>query len=242
MWWWSTAAQSLSGPVAAQPLSGLVESQNNIRVPDGESHPVLQGKQSEIVTSQLHGKYYTQTYRGNVFWFTIANSSIPGLSPTPPQDIPFSLYNPVESGVNVVLFKYVLGYRSGNSLQGSNVSFAAYGIPNKANDVDLFNFTFTPSSGRNALLGGGRKNKAVVGDISLSSAVQNGETDIFTAGISETQTSAASSTNMMSLVVNFNGSMIVPPGILLYTKYTGITGATNNTFTQTLVWEEIQLP
>lgn len=66
---------------------------------DGANQAALQGKNGEIVASELHGKYYTGAYRGKLFSATAPAVTIPvvasGLVSV------FTLYNPPASGVNM---------------------------------------------------------------------------------------------------------------------------------------------
>jgi hypothetical protein len=89
------------------PLTGTVGAPSNISAGDGVSLPLLQGKQAEAVVTELHGKYYTQTYRGNLYWAATAFAGVTltiatGTSPT------FVIWNPQGSGKNCVLANIII--------------------------------------------------------------------------------------------------------------------------------------
>ena len=77
-------------------------------------------KDLAVVAQDLHGRFYETTYRGNTF---IASTGVAGVAPgtvlstTPP----FTLYNPLNSGVNLVIISASLGYISGTLGAGTIV-------------------------------------------------------------------------------------------------------------------------
>jgi hypothetical protein len=79
-------------------------------------------KDLALVTQDLHGRFYETTYRGNTY---IASTGAAGVAPgtalstTPP----FTLYNPLNSGVNLSIISASLGYISG-TLGGGTIVYA----------------------------------------------------------------------------------------------------------------------
>lgn len=72
---------------------------------DGVGQAFRQSRSAELVVTELHGKYYEQAYRGNVFWATMATGVIlpaPGATAANP----ISLYNPIASGKNLSLIAF----------------------------------------------------------------------------------------------------------------------------------------
>src|SRR5437870_7298434 len=88
---------------------GLVQAPTNVSATDGNNYVFLQGKQAEAIVSELHGKYYTQAYRGNVFWGSTASAGVlvPIASTTGPT---FGLWNPAGSGKNAAIVRYTAGW------------------------------------------------------------------------------------------------------------------------------------
>jgi hypothetical protein len=63
------------------------------------------GKQGDAIVSELHGRYYEQTYRGNVF--SVANHAAVSTSSTLNTTFTgLSVANPTGSGVNLVIAKF----------------------------------------------------------------------------------------------------------------------------------------
>jgi hypothetical protein len=97
----------MSMPIA-QGTVGLANAAVGTTPPGG----VQQGRQSEVITADLHGRKYTAAYNGLVY---IASTAVAGVAPgtafstTPP----LVLWNPPGSGVNLELLRFFFGYVSG---------------------------------------------------------------------------------------------------------------------------------
>lgn len=89
---------------------GLVGPQNNS---DGTINIVRSGKQGELIASQLHGRFYEQNYRGNVYGLGISNTAATSLNAiatglTATATPLVGAYNPPTSGVNLVILKAIV--------------------------------------------------------------------------------------------------------------------------------------
>lgn len=80
---------------------------------DGSLNIVRSGKQGELMASQLHGRFYEQNYRGNVFGLGISNTAATslnaiatGLTATATPIV--GAYNPPTSSVNLVILKAIV--------------------------------------------------------------------------------------------------------------------------------------
>jgi hypothetical protein len=89
-------------------VTGIIAAPSNTSQTDGTTtQAFLQGKQGELLDAKLHGDFYTQAYRGNLFFGTTATAgtTIPiqasGLAST------FTLYNPASSGKILELLEEV---------------------------------------------------------------------------------------------------------------------------------------
>src|ERR1700722_19390451 len=78
----------------------------NTKTADGNVNtPLRQGGQNEMMVSELHGKYYEQAYRGNLF--SVANQAAVSTSSTLNTTFTgLSLANPTGSGVNLVILQF----------------------------------------------------------------------------------------------------------------------------------------
>jgi len=90
--------QALSGPQANS---------------DGNIGPIRLGKNGDLISSNLHGRFYEQTYRGNVYSLGISNTAATslnaiatGLTATATPYV--GVYNPPTSTVNLVILKAMI--------------------------------------------------------------------------------------------------------------------------------------
>ena len=78
-------------------LVGQVGNPASTSQSDGNTPPISAGRQAELLTAEIHGKYYTAAYRKNVFKFNVTAVTVPvvasGLVSV------FTLWNPPSSGV-----------------------------------------------------------------------------------------------------------------------------------------------
>lgn len=189
------------------------------------------GKQGDAIVSELHGKYYEQTARGNVFSLdspsiTLASTTVSASAMGTAKFI-CGFYNPTDSGVNAVILSSLLGTVSVttgggpflyNYLTGLTITSAATGTVRRrfisgsaASKMTPQNFVALVASGAptTALI-----ELAVMGG-NLGSAV----------GIGTTQTDDVA------------GSIIVPPGAIFGLMSTG--AGSSHVVTTSLVWEEV---
>lgn len=88
-------------------IQGIVGAQNNS---DGALQIPRLGKQGDLASSQLHGKFYEQTYRGNVYGLGISNTAATSLNAiatglTATATPLVGCYNPPTSNVNLVILR-----------------------------------------------------------------------------------------------------------------------------------------
>ncbi len=57
-------------------ISGIVNPPANQSITDGSQPIVLMGKSAELLVAELHGKYYTQAYRGTAYIGTTAAAGV----------------------------------------------------------------------------------------------------------------------------------------------------------------------
>lgn len=77
-------------------------------VSDGSEQALRQGKSAELVVTELHGRYYEQAYRGNLF-VAQAIVTAPTIYTTAAGTGGPLIWNPPTSGVNVALVAMSLG-------------------------------------------------------------------------------------------------------------------------------------
>src|SRR6266566_7865569 len=84
---------------------------------DGSKNDIRLGRLGELIVTELHGKYYEQAFRGNVFANAAASATF--LAATGTAITPCSLFNPVGSGKNLVLIRTVLAI---TTLSGTQIA------------------------------------------------------------------------------------------------------------------------
>src|ERR1700738_2272637 len=87
-------------------------------VPDGTPITQLGGRQGEGVVTELHARYYVQTYRGTSWNLTLATASAIPLFATNATPN-FFIWNPVNSGKNCVLTRFTVGFSAGTGVAGA---------------------------------------------------------------------------------------------------------------------------
>lgn len=208
---------------------------------DGAVDATRQGKSGELVVQELHGQFFEQVVRGNVFSIGCAPTALSAatvLLTASAQPI-VGVWNPLTSGVNLAI------------LQASLVDFI-----NNVSSVALGGFVWAASSNNASLTAGlspfNRKTLASTGSaaraFSLSTAslltgltnnlvVFEGAEFNTASGLPTTTVAAATPTPSVAGVQNFNGSLIVPPGGVLALLNT--VSVTTHTVYGRLLWEEV---
>jgi len=132
---------SIIGVVGPQVLSDGVESLERL------------GRTGEVVSSLLHGRYYETAKRGNLFIVSTpaAGVTVPIYTNAAQQ---FVIYNPLSSGVDLVIKRVWVGYVSGTMVAG-HMCYAgsvAQGVPGTTTQALIQNarLNINPSSGSGA--------------------------------------------------------------------------------------------
>lgn len=223
----------VSGQVGPQVVSSGVTTQ-----------PLRQGNSGEIIAGLLHGRYYEQVARGNVYSIgcqLTALSAATILLTSSAQPI-VGVWNPPTSGVNLEILQAALVDEI------NNVTSVALGA-----------FVWAMSLGNVSLTAGlapfNRKTGASTGSaakaFSLSTAsLLTGLTNnlvVFEAAEFNTASSlltttvaAATPTPSVAGVQNFEGSLFVPPGGVLALLNT--ISVTTHSVAGRLLWDEVALP
>lgn len=197
------------------------------------------GKQGDSIASELHGRFYEQCYRGNVF---SAGSSTTALSAntislTSGTTPIVGVYNPATSSVNLVILQAMLQVSvstASTTAPGSLVWASSIGNAAISTGAAPFN--------RKTLASVGSQAKAFNGGVALTGLTNN--LVIFEGA--DMQSSMALTTALVPAtaviptavsVQNFDGGLIVPPGGVLALLNTVST--TTLSVASRLMWEEV---
>lgn len=179
---------------------------------------VRMGRQGDQTVSELHGRYYEQTYRGNVFSLNTQGTAVTTTAALATTWTGLGISNPVGSGVNLVL----ISFRAAQFAVGAA---AAVGIMGGAG---TFASGLTP---QNRLIGGGTASKA------NGSATATISTPLLIATYGTLGSLATTGYALQDGVfVETAGDLVVPPGSFIC-SYTSIATTTALNFGFT--WEEV---
>lgn len=217
---------------------GIQISQNEVftQAPPAQSlsdsvyNPWLGGKAGEGVVTELHGKWYTQAYRGNVFHGStlVAGTIIPISTSTAAT---FVLYNPLGSGVNLELISYTLGVTVATVI----VSPIGMGFSAGVGGAVVAPTGVTALTPRNGLLGFGNATKVNL----YSTATLTATTTYFKTMLNFTSTNATAGNGLgpSAYKYDFDGTLILPPGTLVQTC--GLVAPSTSASVQEFVWAEV---
>jgi hypothetical protein len=219
----------MTGQVGTPPINSAT---------DGAEYKILLGKQTELLVSELHGKYATQNWRGNVSTAALSSASAlvaPATNATPN----FCIWNPAGNTTAVELISMQYGYVSGTPAAAAfgysyvPMAGATYGGTSAIS-------AFTALTVRSAIVG-----KAYAGNIMAGSAATctgtapAAGTLLRWSGLSNGALPSASVAAGVTLVEYFDGSIIIPPNTLFYPV---TSAASVSTYMISAVFAEIPWP
>jgi hypothetical protein len=211
-------------------IEGTVNPPTNISFSDGSEPRIIVGKTAELMVAGLHGNLYTNTYRGYMYHGYITTASaIPITSTTAPTMI---LWNPYGSGINCVLVHYCVGWAAGTNVEG-NVQLAIIPVAGDSVKNGAPISAFTTGATINGMIGLGTVQKARFG----SAATVVAATRFLSLGLNIMVMDTAKATPV-SLMYDFNGTVILPEGTAVFDVASSATVATYN---RRLSWYEFPM-
>ena len=206
--------------------------------PDGSSNTISMGRANELLVAELHGKYFEQCYRGNVYYASTATTGlvIPIASTLTPT---YTIWNPAGSGKLCVPIVTLIGWTATTAALGSYVWTATTKTGDTIGDIAPFTAFTTPSRPINALLGSGKVTQMRFGNAATTITLVAAATFYRETGMQITPTTAATSgVPGWTWRDDWDGSGIIPPGTAIHLM--GST-AIATTVTVTTIYEEIPL-
>ena len=174
---------------------------------------LIQGRQQELIVTELMGKYYTQAYNGNVFSArqAAAGAVVPIFSNTTQQ---CGLFNPLGSGKNLVPVKLNGTYVSTTAAAGGfclgYVTNCGGGIATGSAGITAATLV-TPV---NLNIGAGGKPAGIFMSAAITTAAPAVLMDL---GVDQLVTTAATtSLGFFPFSYDFDGTVIVPPGNAIF--------------------------
>lgn len=211
---------------------------------DGANQAVRLGKSAELIMQELHGKFYEQTSRGNVFSggmgvTSISNSTFTvggiGASTTPVVGV----YNPSTSGKNLVILQATLAVTvTAGTATGAGGFVWAMSVGNlgvSTGNVPLSRLTLVQS-------GSVAKDMTAVACTGITNALTVRFASALNGGLiknaSSVETAVGQNIGTVATPVElFDGSLIIPPGGVL-ALLAGTTPVAHSAASG-IVWEEV---
>ena len=206
---------------------------------DNSTPDALLGKAGETITSDLHGKWYQQAVRGNVYYMSTvaAGLAVPIETTTAPLVM---LWNPAGSGKNAELIRFSAAQVSGTSV-GTPVGLQ--GIINAGastagtSAISVFARNVFNTNTYNAVLGG--PNNSVMNSSSQGTNTITAVTRwLHTMFGTSAMVSTSQTNNPVVVNYDFDGTLILAPGTAVFVAATAASVAL---FAQTLVWAEVPI-
>lgn len=219
-------------------LQGSVGVQNNA---DGAPNNLRTGRQGDIIVSELHGRYYESTFRGAQYFTghtavqALTANTITLTATTTPI---LGVYNPLGSGVNLVIQQAFLSLFANNLTSGAGPGALVWAssLNNGAISTGL-----TPFNAR-TLTASGSVARGFAGATALTGLTNN---LAIMCGSQLPSPTALTYTTLASTALltpyagreDIDGSIIVPPGGVLALLNT--TSSTVFSAVGRLTWEEV---
>lgn len=176
------------------------------------------GQQGDLIVSELHGRYYEQVYRGNMYSVCTQGTGITTTAALATTFTGLAIGNPSTSGVNLVLNKFTCA-------QFAVGAAATIGIMGGAGAVAA---SLTPQN---------RSIGAVASSKATASAGATISTPVLIATFGEVGSLATTGYGLQAgIAVDLEGSIIIPPGSFV-ASYTAI--ATTSALQFSFSWEEV---
>lgn len=196
------------------------------------------GRQGDQMTSLLHGRFYEQTYRGNIFangTVALVALSANTISLTATTTPILGVYNPYGSGVNLVILQAALSSGVNNTAAVGPGAFV-WATSTGNTVISTGSTPFSRLLGGTAARGKGLAGVALTG-LTNNLVVAHASDFPSPNVITTTAIPTTATTPMISMSSQVDGSIIVPPG--------GVLALLNTVSTTTisvygrLVWEEV---
>lgn len=217
----------------------------------GTNPPVRQGQLGDVIVSELHGRFYEQAYRGAFFRsgttavvagtanHGTANGASATLATAAAATPMLGLWNPVSSGVNVVLTQAQLAAYANTVTTPAPFGALVWHISlgNSAITTGLLPFNSKTLTQTGSMVKAFAGATALTGLTNIMTPLE--VSDFVTGGQSiayGTLANTAVSTPTVG-IQNFDGQLIIPPGAVLALYNTAAT--TTYSFSGRLLWEEV---
>jgi hypothetical protein len=218
-------------------LTGIVSDPSNAATTDGTSATVNIGRANEALVAELHGKYFTQNYRGNVF---IGSTSTTGVViPIATTKAPvYTIWNPAGSGKLCVPLTTLISYNATTAVLGGLIWTATTNAGSQVGataPIVTFSAQATPIS---ANLGAGKGSQMKFANDASTVSITAAASFYRDTGVTVTATTVGAIISGWQWRDDWDGTGIIPPGNAIH-----LMGSTAVALTAVIstVWAEIPL-
>ena len=207
----------------------VVADPTNSSAADGSSqNPLLAGRQSDLLISQLHARYASQVYRGRIFCARSAHSLSTIRAPIPSTNLTtFGVYNPDGSGVNLEILSVLMWFDGTMVNAYPWVSVTGAVLTTLLTQTSTNAVSVLAGGVKNLFLGQGQQPKS----LNFNSFLSPTSTDLYSIVLGGQM--ATTDVNVIKIPVA--GYIIQPPGSLFYP--TGLLGGQSGIFIQVIYAE-----
>lgn len=192
---------------------------------DGAPLPLRQGRTAEAVVTELHGKYFEQTLRGNVFTWAAA-AAVLNTAGTTASTV---LVNPAGNSKNLSLIRIEV---SVTALAGTPV-VGTYNTYINSNTVAAA-VTGTAGVAQSSLIGSNFQPQGKV----FTAATLPAAPTLFRPLANKETGAATTIPYLQTFVLEFDGTCVLTPGTAISVQQ-NTADTTNATAAVTYIWEEI---
>jgi hypothetical protein len=222
-------------------IFGNVAPPSSSSAADGTNLPFLQGKQGELLASELHGKYYNQNYRGNLYYASTAGAGVTVSIFSNASFTGLGIWNQSAGATakNLSIVRTMVGCNGAAPTAEAGFGYAwlnaGFALATAAPFSATTPITATRGSCNVGVAAGqGASVAQAFSAATLTTAATWGRFSGFSSSTGAITTQIA----LGMFIENFDGDLIVPPGFALLMTSAIASGGT---FGLTAVWEEVPL-
>ena len=219
-------------------IFGTVAAPSNVSASDGGNQPILQGKQNEIIAAEIHGRHYTQGYRGNAYFASTAAAGVTVSIFSNTSFTGLAVWNPQGSGKNLSMIRTLWAQQTVGTAQ-AGMGYAWLVNAGSGLGTPISAFSTTGVIRGSTVCGPPTQGASVVQNAVISATLGTAMTWGRFNGLTASTGAITTQEGIGMFTDVFDGDMIVPPGVFWAMTSAIASGVT--AWGLTAVWEEIPL-
>jgi hypothetical protein len=223
-------------------IQGYVGQPNNLSIGPNAPFTLRGGQMADLIVSELQGRFYENTYRGNTYSYGLATTALTAntITLTSTTTPILGIWNPTTSTINAVILQASLNCFPNNLTSGAGPGAFVWATSIGNGAITTGNNPFN----RKTLASAGSQVKAFGGATALTGLTNNlvifeGADFNNLTGLTYTTLPATALYSSAQSTQNFDGSIIVPPGGVLALLNT--TSSTTFSVAGRMTWDEVPL-